>query len=434
MQRIQSLTRWLGLTLACGTFTTAVTTQAAKPPKPPPSPAYVTVFVGGLRSSDGLVQASVSDLNNLGQVVGGTSIQGYDSAHYSQAFLLNPRDTDGDGVPDTWFVDELQNATGAPGADGQNDLIIGLGVLPGASSSGVSAINDLGMVVGASDAGGFVVVPTDTDSDGQPEWWRQADGQPPGVNDLMVQLVTFQPGADCAPTDINGHGQIVGTSGGKGFLLTPVQIAPGLWQWFQDDGSGGNALVSDLGDFSPSSINDSGQIVGSLGGRAALRKLDGSMIDLRAGGTESLAVVINNRGQIGLRVHLSAVGFQDWRARLLTPLDKNKDGLPDTWYQDLNGDGVNDLMVDLGTVERLTSSAVAQHGLNDGGSAVGTSWNYRSAHYNRAPFLWQNGVIQSLKSLTGGTIEFWDVSAINEAKQILCQVGPMQACILLPTR
>jgi len=88
-------------------------------------------------------------------------------------------------------------------------------------------------------------------------------------------------------------------------------------------------------------------------------------------------------------------------------------------------------------VERLTSSAVAQHGLNDAGSVVGASWDYRSAHYKRAPFLWQDGVIQSLKNLTGGTVEFWDASAINDAGQIVCVAGGepvLRSCILLPTR
>jgi uncharacterized membrane protein len=333
-----------------------------------------------------------------------------------------------------WFVDAVNNATGASGSDGQNDLIIGLGVLPGAAVSGASAINDLGMVAGTSDNGGFVVVPMDVNHDGQLEWWYQAEGQAPGVNGLMVPLIGSRPGSDCSPTDINNLGQVVGTSQGAGFLLTPMEVAPGIWQWFQDDGSGGNALVTDLGEFSPLGINDGGQIVGTLGGRATLWNPGGAVIDLGTGGTENLPVAINNRGQIGLRIHLSSVSFQNWRARLLTPLDGNADGIPDTWYQDSNGDTLNDLMVDLGTVERLTSSAVAQHGLNDAGAVVGVSWDYRSARYTRAPFLWQNGMSQSLKTLTGGTINFWDVSAINNARQIVCQAGPTQAYILLPTR
>lgn len=436
-------TRWLGLVLASSAITFAAPIQAGKPAKPPPpqpTPAYVTVPLGGLRASDGAVGAWSADINNAGQVVGGTYLPGYDSAHHRQAFLLNPHDADQDDKPD-WFADA--------DSDGQNDLIIGLGHLPGYPSSDAASVNDLGFVVGNSAGTAFILVPEDTTGDGLGDCWYKDVNPPDGLNDLIVPLGMPQGAVDSAAKDINSQGQVVGSFGivdtdgvylNRGFLLTPTRDpASGALRWFQNDGSGGNALVVDLGDFLPNGINDRGQIVGSAAGHARLRNPDGAMVDLGAAGTESIAVAINNRGQIGLRIHLSSVGFEDWRAGLVTPLDLNGDGTADTWFRDLNGDSVNDLIVDMGTVERMRNSGVADHGVNDGGSVAGSSWWYRGG-YHRAPFLWQNGVLQSLKDLTGGTIDFWDVYAINNTGQIICEANGEEflatggACILLPTR
>jgi uncharacterized membrane protein len=425
----QSSARWLGLALACGTLTFAITTQAGKPVKPPPtpsSPAYVPVLLGGLRSSDGVIKMSAFDINNAGQVVGSTAIP---SSTSSQAFLLNPQDVNGDGKLE-WFVDK--------DADGQNDLIIGLGMLPGANNSQAAAVNALGMVVGTSGAEGFIVVPDGSD-------WYQ-DSNRDGINDLMVPLGKLQETDDCTAEDINNLGQIVGWCGGMdangvyhlaGFLLTPVVDAQGAQQWFQEttDGSGANALMVNLGAFKPASINDSGQVVGTMSGRAMLRNPAGSLIDLKAAGTESEAVAINNRGQIGVCVHLSSDPLSDRRARLLTPVDTNNDGTPEIWCRDLNADGVNDLILDMGTAQGLSNSGLGGHSVNDAGSVVGVSFSNPGGRFGpgkRAPFLWQNGVIRSLKDLTGGTIDFWEVSAINNAGQIVCRTAHDSPHILLP--
>ena len=195
------------LALATAAALLPLATQAAKPPKPPPNnAAFVPVNLGH----------TATDLNNAGQVVGSTSLPGYPDSYHYQACLLNPGDTDGNGVPDTWFADQ--------NADGQNDLIIALGTLPGSTSTRASAINDLGLVVGSStdtDAA-FLVVPQGS------SWYQDANGD--GVNDLMIALGTL-PGAapGCAPRDLNLNnlGQVVGwfsEPGGiyTGFLLNPV--------------------------------------------------------------------------------------------------------------------------------------------------------------------------------------------------------------------
>jgi len=431
MKSMQNSTRWLGLALACGTLTFVMSAEAGKPVKPPSTPAFTPVSLGGLISSDGLILNRASAINNAGQVVGYTGVPGYPNG-YHQAYLLNPRDTNGDGNPDTWFVDAVQNATGLPGPDGQNDLIIGLGNLPACTQGYAMAINDLGLVVGRSSASQmFIVVPEDG------LWYQDVNSD--GINDLMRSLGALpgRAGWTLSSITLNNLGQVTGWSYDPnnsslrgGFLLTPVQVAPGVWEWFQDDGTGANALMVDLGAFFPNGINDSGQIVGALAGRATLRQPDGTLVDLRAGGIQNDAEVINNRGQIGLGI---APDNDGWHTALLTPVDTNNDGAPDLWYRDLNGDGVNDLVVHQATLSNETGSMIAVHGLNEGASVVGRSvmWtgNPPRGTWKSVAVLWENGGVSKLKDLTGGQIEFLEATAINNARQILSD-----ACILLPTR
>ena len=90
----------------------------------------------------GWERSGASHINNLGQVVGGIYNEGPDIPH---AMLVNPEDTDGDGIPDRWYRDKDQN--------GENDLMIDLGAW-GADlcESSAHGINDLGQVAGM-DAG-----------------------------------------------------------------------------------------------------------------------------------------------------------------------------------------------------------------------------------------------------------------------------------------
>jgi probable HAF family extracellular repeat protein len=102
--------------------------------------------------------------------------------------------------------------------------------------------------------------------------------------------------------------------------------------WYEDDGTGANAL----------------------------------MIPLRLTGGYADRIAINNLGQIAAT---SADG-----GFLLNPVDANDDGRPDTWYQDANGDGVNDLLVGLGQARTLSGDLVnlQPRDINDGGQIVGT--------------------------------------------------------------
>ena len=114
-------------------------------------------------------------------------------------------------------------------------------------------------------------------------------------------------------------------------------------------------------------------------------------------------------------------------------MDTNNDGAPDLWYRDLNGDGVNDLVVHQATLSNETGSMIAVHGLNESASVVGRSvmWtgNPPRGIWKSVAVLWENGGVSKLKDLTGGQIEFLEATAINNVRQILSD-----ACILLPTR
>jgi len=93
-------------------------------------------------------------------------------------------------------------------------------------------------------------------------------------------------------------------------------------------------------------MNESGFAVGGFldsPWRAYLWLPDGTPVDLRLnfGGLESLACDINNEGIV-----LVGIGHQDEpgeTAGVVVPLDLDEDGAPDTWFTDVDADGMNDL-------------------------------------------------------------------------------------------
>jgi len=84
------------------------------------------------------------------------------------------------------------------------------------------------------------------------------------------------------------------------------------------------------------------------------------------GGAESFAYGINELGQV---VGESDTISGERHAFIITPEDTDSDGVPDLWYRDTSPyDGVNDLILDLGTLGGKNS--VAQN-VNDSGQVVG---------------------------------------------------------------
>ncbi len=230
-----------------------------------------------------------------------------------------------------------------------------LGPLDGLRSS-VSAINASGWIIGqldTSDASGWITGQSDT-SDGFMHAFRYANGR---ITDLGTLY-----GHESAATDINNDGWIVGwstaprsptdvpweqsspraflytgegmrdlgTLGGRSSLARSINshgqvvgiatAADGRFHAFLYD----NTKMHDLSAFpggeglSAWAINDAGQVVGTMAGRACLWSA-GTLTDLGTrSGTRSIAQGINGRGEIiGFQyVPESRAAFQKARQRL----------------------------------------------------------------------------------------------------------------------
>jgi CSLREA domain-containing protein len=214
--------------------------------------------------------------------------------------------------------------------------IIDLGLLGENASLNESrafGISTSGQVAGystTSSAGvgrAFLIIPEDSDANGTPDTWYRDVG---GKNDLMIDLGTLG-GTHSVASDLNNSGQVAGysnTASGESHAF--------LWE--DVDGNG----QSDPGE----------------------------MIDLGTlpGGDSSTAYDINDSGQV---VGESDIGGSPGNhGFLITPEDTDTNGTPDLWYRDNNSDGVNDLMIDLGTLDGISSVA---RGINNLGQVVGRS-------------------------------------------------------------
>jgi len=432
-------------------FTSPNLAWAAKPPKPPPPPPpaarFSYLYLGGLGGSDGYAFA----INSAGQVVG----QSATATGYKHAFIVVPKDTNDDEQPDLW------NSAGT--AQGVNSLMTDLGVPPGvegASQTYAGDINDLGQVVGQcwgpnGFLGTWLVTPVDTDDDGQPDMWYQKNKE--GANALMIPLRLGGSYSDWIA--INNLGQIVSTRSGAGFVLIPVDAdndgRPDTW--YQDaNGDGVNDLPVDLGqalslsgalvNLQPRDINDDGLIVG--------------FVPRRAG---------DDRG----------TPFQ------LTPKQTASGRV---WFEDLNGDGENDLVVrlplpqtglvglatvvnsrgsiagqfqtsqgpfhailwraDAGGVLQYTDLGVPKNedyiesrGINDGDQVVGRTILYGAQARIRSysGWLWENSVMKDVRTLMDKSAELTDrwmaTAGIDNSSRMVGWTGsPAYPWIAVPTR
>ena len=362
MKKRQSSTRWLGVALACGTFTFAVASQAAKPPPVPTGPTYRIVALGTLGGST----VSPSAINGAGWVAGGSS---------STAVMVVPEPSPGGPV---YFRDTSP-------ADGVNDLIQVLPGIPGSLYLVANDINDTGVVSGAhtpnapdaayramvySPAGpvdlGIVcaedtfafcinnlglavtgpgqwweiyapchlVVPKDNDGDGLADTWFE-DANADGVNDLLKLIAPpsgYDPRYDLwwnlfSPEGINDKGQIILDAWqGGGFLLNPDYTdADGDGNpWYADANADdfNDLLVELIGlngdDAYVKDINAAGQIVGSSNRRAVLWNFTGGAqtvkdLGLLSKSVKSMAAAaINDAGQI-----VGTATFQNSRTTFL---------------------------------------------------------------------------------------------------------------------
>jgi probable HAF family extracellular repeat protein len=239
--------------------------------------------------------------------------------------------------------------------------------------------------------------------------WAALDATCVG-NSLIINLGTLE-ALDIASTAtaVNNYGQVVGwsysdTGGYQAFLINPtVDLDGSPIAWFADDGAGNNALMTALGtlpgadgeSFGTNSwardINDAGLIVGEADTgdyetHAFLYK-DGALLDLGTlGGADSSACAINETGQI-VGWAYNAAGAR--RAFVIVPADTDDDGVADTWYLDEDGDGINDLMIDLNGVmsSGFTLQLTEARDVNLAGQIVGWGVNGTGADRLHLAFL-----------------------------------------------
>jgi uncharacterized membrane protein len=178
-----------------------------------------------------------------------------------------------------------------------------------------------------------------------------------------------------------------------------------------------NYVVTDMGSFMPSAINNLGQMAGSALvpasslSQAALWR-NGTTIGLGSLGgalAESYATAINDVGQVAGSYSITdpITGSATYAAFLVTPEDTNLDGVPDRWYRDTNQDGVNDLMVNVGE----PMSRVG--GINNEGVVVGNT----DTGLGPRGWIWQNGVTTDVDTFVGAFSS--SASDINDAGQLV---------------
>jgi len=309
MKTMQNTTRWLGLALAGSIITLAASGQAGKPVKPPPEPpppggpAYQLIAVDGAGFNFfpdySFNQANM--ISDSGALIGGASYEGVlvpavwppriiggevqyvaddikrllteeGTAAYGACFAMNESGFAVGGFFGDSSYSSLQAYLWLP--DGTP---IPLRVNVGGSNNLAIDINNAGYVFlgeNAPNETSGVVVPLDTDGDGEPDtWFTDVDGN--GINDLFFPI---DAGHNFNPLVINEANQVLAhlNPNGPGYLLTPdfSDADEDGNPWFADvnPADGFNDLLVALDPPEPGAsavavgLNNFGQVVGQSGG------------------------------------------------------------------------------------------------------------------------------------------------------------------------
>lgn len=210
-------------------------------------------------------------------------------------------------------------------------------------------------------------------------------------------------GAAGTASDINDAGEVVGG------MYFGQSYRAFRWQ---------GGVATELGTLGGSwsdavGLNNYGQIVGTAyvsgaptgGVGHGFVQSNGVMTDLGTlGGTGSRAYDINEAGFIV--GGSGTTGDALWHATLIRP--KNGE-----WYQDSDLDGINDLLVDLGTLGGRSLSDGAD--INDNGVVVGSSYDLGGG--SRRAFKWQDGRMTELGALNG--LVYSSAEGINNSGRIV---------------
>jgi probable HAF family extracellular repeat protein len=279
------------------------------------------VDLGTLRGDTDPISAATA-VNDSGRITGYSytlaTIEDGDPRAAYHAFLITPRDTDGDGIGDQWYRDV--------DGDNGNDRMRDLGTLGGYNSWGRD-INNENQVVGESDtdpdeSGGYnltraflwdggdmsdlgalvedgfsaasainddgVIVGWSGNDDGQRRAIIYENGEMTDLNDLVCTIneegITFVPGVILTEArDVNEDGWIVGwgqsrtsSSTTRGFLLIPIDPTECEAAEQDDDSTSDSDTTTDGG-----GTVDGDTIIGTPG------TLDGSTADDTADGDDT---------------------------------------------------------------------------------------------------------------------------------------------------